>query len=813
MKVFKPLFTLLLIMSISTAHAQNITQTIRGTIKDADGKNSIIGATVLLMDSSNTKGARTDVHGDFKIDNVPMGRVVLKISAIGYKTQFAQNVIVTSGKEVMLTISMQENIQKLKKVVIKSQKKGEMQNEMSLLSGNSITVDETQRFAGSFQDPSRMVSSLAGVSGLGSEYDNAIIVRGNSPKYVQWRLEGIEIPSPNHFSQLGSSGGAISALNSDLLATSDFYTGAFSAEYGDVLSGIMDMKLRKGNNEKREYAFGIGLLGIDGTMEGPFKKGYRGSYLINYRYSTLSLAQKLGLFDDTDGLPKYQDATFKLFLPTNKFGTFSLFGLMGYSTSGDNGIDSITNELEPNVFADLSRTWSEEYNTSFYTTGVNHFYAINKNTFLETTVSYSANQIFSEEKASSAGQLVNANGAHLRDTSKAEYIDFYGKADQATLRGGTKLNVKINAQHKIQLGTKYIQANYKFTENVFDDDRNQQRTLIDFNHGIGSIRSFVNWKYRISDKFTLVSGVHHFHVLLNGENSFEPRVALKYQLDEKSFLNAGYGKHSTMEAIANYFAKVEMPDGSLQEPNRNLGLLKAHHYVLGYNRRVGKNLNAKVELYYQNLYNLPVRNNDSSYFSTINETSDFSNYDLVNKGTGKNYGMEITLEKFFVNNYYYTANASIYNSKYTALDNIERNTTFNGNYTFNVLFGKEFINIGRKKNKIFGFNGRIIYAGAKKIIPLLRDANGNLAVNPTTDSYRDFSKVYTNGLDDLFQVNFSCSYKINRPKATHEISLDIINVLNNQARVDEYYNPKVNGSVDYVRQLNLLPNFLYRVHF
>ncbi len=793
--------------------AQNLTQTIRGTVIDADGKLPIIGASILVLDSTNTNGARTDVNGDFIIRDIPIGRTALKLTAIGYKMQVVPNVIVTSGKEVILNISMQEKLKKLKKLVIKSRKKGAVGNEMSLVSGNSITVDETQRFAGSFQDPSRMVSSLAGVSGLGSEYDNDIIVRGNSPKYVQWRLEGIEIPSPNHFAQLGGSGGAISALNSNLLATSDFYTGAFTAEYGNVLSGVMDMKLRKGNNKKREYSFGLGLLGIDGTAEGPFKKGYRGSYLANVRYSTLAPAQAIGLFDDTDGIPKYRDAAFKLFLPTNKLGTFSVYGLMGVSSSGDTGKDSISRKIKDNLHGNFERNWSEEFGTNFYTTGINHFYPISQKTFLETSLSYAENGIKFISKASVKGQLVDDNRSYIRDTTKSEYDDFYGNALQRTLRVGTKLNLKLNAQHKVLVGTKYIRANHKIKETDFDNEVNAQKTLIDFNEGINSIRSFASWKYRISDKVTLVSGLHHFHVLLNNENSIEPRIALKWQLDRKSYISAGYGKHSTMEAIPNYFAKVEMPDGTLQEPNRNLELLKADHYVLGYNRRIGKNLNAKVEVYYQSLYNLPVANNDSSSFSTINETSDFSNLDLVNKGTGTNYGVELTLEKFFSKNYYYMLNASLYNSKYTALDNIERNTAYNGNYTFNALFGKEFVKLGKKKNKIFGFNGRLIHSGAKKIIPLLRNPDGSLAVDPTTNSYRDFNKAYNDGLDDLFQVNLSCSYKINRPKATHEISIDIMNVLNGKARVHEFYNSNVEGNIDYVRQLSMLPNFLYRVYF
>ena len=813
MKTIKLLFAVLLVFSSFNSFSQNLTQTIRGTITDADGINPIIGASVLILDSTNKHGGRTDVNGDFSIPNVAIGRKALKITAVGYQQQILPNVELTSGKQVVLNIKLQERIKSLKKLVIKSRKKGHVGNEMSLISGNAISVEETQKYAGSLQDPSRMVTALAGVSGLGSEFDNDIIIRGNSPKYVQWRLEGIEIPSPNHFAQIGGSGGAISALNSNLLATSDFYTGAFTAEYGNVLSGVMDMKLRKGNNKKREYSVGIGLLGSDATFEGPFKKGYRGSYLVNIRYSTLAPAQALGIFDATDGIPKYRDAAFKLFLPTKKLGTFSLFGITGNSILEEEGTDSLDEGVGNNEFIKAEEPWSEQYQTNFYTGGINHTLAISKKSFLKTTIAYANNGIRADEKLSFQGVVEDSLGVKFRDTSRTTYTDFYSKNSQSSLRVATKLNVKINSQHKLEVGTKYISSRAKSFEKYYDDDLGRDQTNVDFNENINSIRSYASWKYRITEKLTLVSGLHHFHVVFNGENSLEPRLAARYQIDNKSSLTAGYGRHSTMDAIQNYFAKVEMPNGKIEEPNRNLELLKADHYVLGYKRQLSKNLNAKVEVYYQNLFNIPVHNNDSSFFSTINEVNDFANLDLVNKGTGKNYGIELTLEKFFSDNYYFMLNGSLFDSKYKSLENIERNTTYNSGFSFNALYGKEFVNLGKKKNKVLGLNGRINYNGAKRIVPLYKNSEGVATRNPVTNSFRDFSRAYENGLDNLFQVNFGASYKINRPKATHEFTLDIINLFNNKAKIYEFYNPRFENNIGYARQLSLLPNILYRVHF
>lgn len=169
------------------------------------------------------------------------------------------------------------------------------------------------------------MSSFAGIINEGSG-NNDIIVRGNNPRFIQWRLEDIEIPNPNHFAIEGLTGGPINALNSQMLANSSFYSGAFASQYGNALSGIFDMKLRKGNDEKQEYSFSLGVLGLDFTAEGPISRKNKSSYLVNYRYSTLSLLDDIGLVD-FGGVPRYQDLSFKFYFPTENSGIFTLFGL------------------------------------------------------------------------------------------------------------------------------------------------------------------------------------------------------------------------------------------------------------------------------------------------------------------------------------------------------------------------------------------------------------------------------------------------------------------------------------------------------
>lgn len=579
-----------------------------------------------------------------------------------------------------------------------------------------------------------------------------------------------------------------------MLATSDFYTGAFSPEYGNVLSSVMDIKLRKGNNEKFEAACGVGLMGTDITLEGPFKKGYAGSYLINYRYSTISVLNKIGIIE-IPGNVKYQDATFKIVLPTKGMGTFSIFGLGGIS-----GFSIKDSSIVPGSSI-KNAAIRKDYDKGNYLSnlGMDNWLNINSNSFIRTVLSYS-----------STGMDDDLFEGYNSIATKTE--TYKSRIVNSAYRASITYNNRLNTRTKIQVGTKYTLNINRYNQNIFDDNAASLVTVADFNKGISTLNNFVSWKHNFSDNVSFVAGLHNMNVFLNSKSTLEPRLAFDWKIDNTSSVHAGYGKHSTMENAHNYFTKIRLENGSIIEPNKNLGLLKADHYIFGYEKRFTGNLMARFEVYYQRLYNLPVENNDTSYYATINEGIDYRYVTLVNKGEGKNYGIEITLERFFDGNYYFLVNGSLFDSKYKSLEAVWRNTQYNGNYLVNILFGKEFKNIGKKHNKTLAINSKVFVGGGKRCIPLIRDAQGNVAVDPANDKYWDYKKAYNKKLDDIFQLNLSVSYKINWHNATHEILLDIMNLTNNQARISEYYDASQINKVGYVKQFQTFPNLMYRVY-
>jgi hypothetical protein len=804
--------TLIITMFTTLVFGQNLKQTVRGTIIDIDNKLPLIGATVIIPGTAPLIGTATDVNGVFRFDNIPLGRIAVKISYMGYETKTISDIVVNSGKEVVLDLTMQESVTTMDEVVIKAyRKKGEAINDMSQLSTHSVTLEETKRFTGGMDDPARVVSSFAGVVST-PDGSSDIIVRGNSPKYMQWRLDGAEISSPYHMDDQNSSFGALTALNNNLLATSDFYTGAFSSEYGDVISCVYDVKLRPGNNEKFEATGGIGLMGTELTVEGPFKKGYAGSYLFNYRYSTITLINKLGIVD-VPGVVDYQDATFKIVLPTKRAGTFSFYGLGGLSgfSMENMGPTGLSTPGRPTESALTSKDFFKKNHLA--NLGINHTMSLNGNSFIKTTLNYSGTGANDDIFETDTIRTYNIDNDFKVDSITPRMHMIQSSIVNSAIRGAITYSNKINAKNKIQIGTKYTLYSFNYNQNIYSNEEASLTNINNFKVNLSTINNFISWKHSLNELIDIVAGLHNMNIPAIKKSTLEPRLSINWKINSTSSVHAGYGMHSTTEKIQNYYTKISQEDGSYIQPNRKLGLLKAHHFVLGYEKRFTEDLIGKVELYYQYLYNLPVENNDTSYYATINEGIDYKYVELVNKGRGKNYGLEISIERFFDKNFYFLLNSSLFDSKYRSLEGVWRNTRYNNNYIVNILCGKEFKNLGRKQNQVLALNTKIFFEGGERYIPLLRDNQGNVAVETQSDRYFDYSKAYNNKFDNIFRLNLSLSYKFNKPGATHEIFLDLMNLTNNQARLAEYYDPDKPGNVGYSTAFGFFPNLMYRVYF
>lgn len=789
----KRIFLSLLLLSFAMMlRAQELTQVVRGTVKDKDSGEPLIGATVQLINDNNSVGTVTDALGNFKIAQVKLGRKTLKVSYTGYETRVINDIIVNSAKEVVLQIELVEQVQQARELVVSaSGNKTRPNNDLVLVSGRAFTIDQTQRFAGGFGDPSRMASSFAGVAGGGNDQRNDIVIRGNSPMGLLWRFEGADIPNPNHFSSQGANGGPVSILNNNLLANSDFITGAFPSEYGNANSGVFDLKMRSGNNEKREFIGQIGFGGLEFLAEGPINKEKGSSYIASYRYSTLSFFDAVGIQFGNSGIPSYQDLSFKINLPRTKLGAISLFGMGGTSSTQLLDSKKTAEERAKSTFPS-----DVDYASRMGVMGLSHSIQLSKGTYVKSVLSLSG-----ESNAVNLDTLNAANQGYY-------YLGRYAANSKISLH--TYINHKFNARNTLKAGVIASRITGVMSDSIWNAQLSDYFTRLDFKEHSYLSQAYINHNFRVNENFTLNGGVHFNYLHLNKTSSIDPRLSARYQLNRRSSVNMGIGLHGQTQALITYFTQtlVDTPSLTYAKTNMDLGMSKAFHVVLGYDFLITDNTRLKVETYYQNLYQLPVSMNPS-YFSSVNYGADFIptfEDSLVNKGKGYNYGLEITLERFFSKGLYYLFTGSFYQSKYQGSDLVWRNTAFNGNFVVNALAGKEW-KVGHTKENVFALNLKVTYSGGRRDIPLNESASQAAGY-----AVYDYSKAYDMRYPNFFRTDLKISFRKNSKRFTQEFALDIQNVFNTQNVLNQMWNP-VTQQMQTNYQIGLFPVPFYRIYF
>lgn len=730
-------------------------------------------------------GGMTDMDGNFEIRSVPIGRIGLQVKFLGYAPLMLSNLELKSGKELVVRAQIEERLTVLKEVdVVYKEDKREIINKMATVSARTLSVEEAAKFAGTFNDPARMAQNYAGVSGVGDER-NDIIIRGNSPMGVLWRMDGIDIPSPNHFATLGTTGGAISMLNINNLSNSDFYTSAWTPDYGNALSGVFDLRLRNGNNSTYEFLGQVGFNGFELGAEGPFSAKSKASFLVNYRYSTLGVISALGIdLGVGAAVPQYQDVVFKMNFPTKKAGRFTVWGLGGISKIE---FEPAEEESGSNLYADESEHSNFGSNTAIV--GASHTYFFSKKTFYRLTLSSSwVNGLGSIDSITDTGARFNTLGYDRKQAKNSLHA---------------KVNHKFNAKNTLAAG--FIADNYITTMRDSSYSSGAYKTIAD-NEGSGwLLQSYVNYQHRFNEQWIFNGGLHTQHFSLAASHAVEPRLGFKFKPTDRHSFSFGSGLHSQMQPVVLYFVEREV-NGEATFPNQSLGFSRSIHNALGYDIQMGSTMRLKTEIYYQHLYHIPVDTIETP-FSMLNEGANFAvprGTGYVNEGTGSNYGLEVTLERFLDRGYYFLLTTSLFDSKYKGSDGIRRNTIFNGNYIFNALAGKEFP-IG--SSFVLGFDWKLTYAGGRRYTPIDLEAS-RLAGRRIEFTDRSFESQYR----DYFRTDFKVTLKHNSKKVSQSFSADLQNLTNQKNIFQQDYNAS-REEISTVYQRGFFPNIQYVINF
>ncbi len=791
-------FFLFFLVFSGFAFAQN-TQTVRGTILDQQSEVPLVAVTIELITIQPTIGTQTDNEGRFALENVPVGRHSFRISYIGYNSITIPNVVVTAGKETTLNLGLEESVTQMNEVVVTARTdKDKTVNEMAGISARSFNLEEVTRFSGGRNDVARLAGNFAGVS-VADDSRNDIVIRGNSPTGVLWRLEGIPIPNPNHFSTLGTTGGPVSALNPNLLATSDFLTSAFPAEYGNAVGGVFDVGFRSGNRENYEFTAQLAAFsGLEFMAEGPLNAKKTSSFLVSYRYSFVGLAGALGIPVGTNATPNYQDLSFKLDFANGKAGKFSIFGIGGLAD-----IDFLGNEIdETDLFADPNEDGYADSQLGIL--GVKHNIMVGENAYIRTILSAST-----ARNGYTQDNYLDEGTRKLRVTDVKDVTDTY--------RLSSYLNKKYNARFSLRTG---ILAQY-FNLDTKVDDRDKRPdldgdgepdwiTVRDFNGGMTLLEAYAQTQYKISSTWTLNTGLHAQYLDFNESTAIEPRASVNWQFLPNQSLSVGYGLHHQMQPLPVFFFTEEVRPGVYERTNEDLDFVRSNHFVLGYDVRFGTDWRTKLEAYYQTIDNAAVESTPSS-FSLLNAGADFvfpERGSLVNEGVGSNIGLELTVEKFFSKGYYGLLTASVFDSKYEGSDGIERNSAFNNNYIVNLLAGREF-KVGKDKRNAFTIDTKITNAGGRYYTPV--DLNASKAKG---DEVLQEDLAFSERYDPYFRFDVKVGFLKNSRtrKFSQQFFLDFQNVTNRENIFQKRYNNLTN-QVNDVYQSGFFPDILYRVQF
>lgn len=778
-----------------------ITQTVRGLVVDHFSQRKLTGVHVFLK-GPDTLATVTDDVGTFTFKNVSTGTYDLSFQYVGYKLLEIKQIEVSPSRGADLLVQLEEAPFMLDSIRVIVKKRDDAPvNPAAIVSSRSLSVEAMNRNAANFADPGRMALSFPGVAPGTDDLTNEIIVRGNAPGGLLWRLEGIEIPNPNHFPELGSSGGGITMLSTNMLARSDFLSGAFPAEYGNALSGVLDLRLRQGSIEQRVSSVQLGLLGINLSTEGPVHMGTsKASYLANYRYSTLGLLEKIGFNVGRQLIPDFQDLAFKIGVDTKKSGRFALFGLGGQAVNKDEGAEFNENILE-----------KERGRTAIL--GLTHQYNASKKVLLKTTLLFS--------------NIANLFELSTSEVTTSDYqIRRIHQFNEAALRTAFSLNINLSEKSHLKIGSvfSWMDHQLQFEEEDFlirmPAPRMIRRewlgtwnTPLDNEGQVPLMQFFVQSRHYLSADLLIDFGMHTTHFGLNKEWVFEPRLGLKYWIKDHTSLALAVGRHSRVNPVAlNFIQKTDEFTGDLLFPNNELKLSKAGHYVLSLTHSFSKFWHITFEAYYQSLFDLPLSAHFDGNISLINEQ--FSrilreNLELVSNGKGRNYGIEWNVKRNWQDGYYFEGGGSVFKSKFQNLHGQWFPTRYDRTFSLFAVGGKELM-LGGTGSRSLGVNGKMLFLGGLKYTPI--DEEASLSKEESILS----KDLYSAALPAYFRIDLGFFYKIFGTSTVHLLTLDIQNLLDTQNvfEYNEFYNERT-GRIDRREQFytGLTPVLAYRIEF
>lgn len=766
---------LLSVLLLLAPSAQLASQTLSGTITDAGRGNVISGASVQIQSSQGPSFSLvtpSDEQGRYLLENIPPNFYTVTVEAPGYTTQKINQVLVSAGKDQMLDFQLFDANTLLPDVLICSSQPGDRM--LQPLGEIPLTREQTLRFPAAFFDPARLVRSYPGVANA-DDQANGLVVRGNSPAALKWRLEGVDVVNPNHLNNAGTFGdlptaasGGVLLFSAQLIDNSSLLTGSLPTGYGDALGGIMDIQLRNGNNRQHEFTAQAGLIGLDLAAEGPLSSKKSSSYLANYRYSTVGLLGKMGISFGGESID-FQDLSATFFFPGKKGSQWSVFAMAGQSA---NRFSPPSDSTDIQSYKDL---FTIDYESKTGIAGLNFYTPLSKNSWIQWS-------------------LVGSAQENTRDAQSAQVLSNFSNTEQ---RLGTNVRVSnyLSPSWRLVWGANIQTIGYTLQ---FDDPQYENQDL-DQQALLAQPWLSFEWKNKAGD-WSARAGLHSlFTDKPFSEYTLEPRLLVSKRLAARHLLSLAYTQQSQ---VAPFWIMASQ----LQD---NSGLTQSQQVALRHNWTLSDQWVLRSELFYQNLYNVPVAADPALPFSLLNSSEYFSTSALKNEGKGRNQGIELGLERYMHQGWFMVASLSISDAQYQAADGQWRASRWDLGHIANLTAGKEWVRSQKgEKSRAFGVNARAVWRGSYRELPI--DLEQSITQQRTVFNQE---AGYTETRPDFFRIDARVYWRKNigqRRNSTFAMEFQNLSMQENIAYL--YFDPYTN-QIETKYQLSLIPNISWRLEF
>ncbi|TKJ42551.1 hypothetical protein CEE37_02355 [candidate division LCP-89 bacterium B3_LCP] len=731
--------------------------TINGRIIDTNTKMPLAGANVVL---ANTQlGACSDLDGNFTLDFIPVGNYSMQCSYLGYEPIIIADVIVKSGRITVVEIELQASAIKMDVVTVKPNYFSKEKSQPT--SVTNLSYEEIRRTAGAVGDVSRIIMALPSVAKV-NDTRNSLVVRGGSPTENGYFVDNIAIPNINHFPLQGASSGATSLLNVDFIKDVRFYTGGFSAAYGDRLSSIMDISFREGNSQEFDGQLDLSLMGVGAIMEGPLGRG--NTWLFSARRSYLDLIINS---EDVEAstIPEYSDLQGKIVLDLSDKHQLTFLDVLGVDKSVIEKERSLDNE--ENVYGD--GIW--ETNTA----GLNWRYLWGGKGYSNTSLSHS---------------FINWEDQWLETISDSLLTENRSTEQKISLRNTNHLN--LNRINSIDFGVELqlIDNQYDDFYAAYTDPLGNPTPEMHVDDAITSTKAgaFLSYTWKPFLRLTTIYGVRADYFDYNENLQVSPRFQFSYQLRANTTLNGAYGQFYQFLPLTLMSQQAEFKE--LSDP-------MAHHYILGISHLLTENTRLTLEGYAKEYRNIPLDPAQPSLFiidESNNQNGFASHEQLVDNGVAYTRGIELMVQKKLADKIYGLISGSYFRSRYRDFNGLWRDRIYDNRYMCTAEGGY-------KPNNKWEFSLRWVYAGGAPYTPFDITASEN-----ANRGIYDSDRINAERLPDYHNLNLRCDRRFNFKASNLILYLSMWNVYGRD-NIASYYWNELSNKQDTFKQWGTLAAF------